>query len=81
MPAQSEMRQNSLQRLRGRVVRSRSIGTKLTPAEEQQILEVAEAQGKSPSEWARDVLLHGAITTNCGEMETHISSPSLSASR
>ena len=35
MPAQSETRENSLQRLRGRVARSRSIGTKLTPDEEQ----------------------------------------------
>ena len=64
--------ENSLQRLRGRVARSRSIGTKLTPDEEQQILEAAEAQGKAPSEWARDVLLRGAITTNRGEMEIHI---------
>ena len=61
-----------MQRLRGRVARSRSIGTKLTPDEEQQILEAAEAQGKAPSEWARDVLLRGAITTNRGEMEIHI---------
>jgi hypothetical protein len=72
MPAQSEIRENSLQRLRGRVARSRSIGTKLTPDEEQQILEAAEAQGKAPSEWARDVLLRGAVTTNRGEMEIHI---------
>jgi hypothetical protein len=72
MPAQTEIRENSLQRLRGRVARSRSIGTKLTPAEEQQILEAAEGQGKAPSEWARDVLLHGAIATNRGEMEIHI---------
>jgi hypothetical protein len=72
MPAQSEIRESSLQRLRGRVARSRSIGTKLTPDEEHQILEAAEAQGKAPSEWARDVLLRGAITTNRGEMEIHI---------
>jgi hypothetical protein len=72
MPAQSEIRENSLQRLRGRVARSRSIGTKLTPDEERQILEAAEVQGKAPSEWARDVLLRGAITTNRGEMEIHI---------
>jgi hypothetical protein len=72
VPAQTEIRENSLQRLRGRVARSRSIGTKLTPDEEQQILDAAEAQGKAPSEWARDVLLRGAITTNRGEMEIHI---------
>src|SRR5271156_4872798 len=72
MPIQTEERGASLRRLRGRVARSRSIGTKLTPDEEQQILEAAEAQGKAPSEWARDVLLRGAITTNRGEMEIHI---------
>lgn len=44
-------------RLRGRVPRSRSIGTKLTPAEEREILAAAEAQGKAPSEWTREVLL------------------------
>jgi hypothetical protein len=72
MPAQGETRENSLHRLRGRVARSRSIGTKLTPDEEQQILFAAEAQGKAPSEWARDVLLRSAIATNRGEMEMHI---------
>jgi hypothetical protein len=72
VPAQTEIRENSLQRLRGRVARSRSIGTKLTPEEEKQILEAAEAQGKAPSEWARDALLRGATTTNRGEMEIHI---------
>ena len=72
MPAQSETRENSLQRLRGRVARSRSIGTKLTPDEEQEILAAAEAQGKAPSEWVRDVLLRSAMATIRGEMETHI---------
>jgi uncharacterized protein (DUF1778 family) len=63
MPVQSETCENSLQRLRGRVARSRSIGTKLTPDEEQQILSAAEAQGKALSEWVRDVLLRGATPT------------------
>jgi hypothetical protein len=54
------------------MARSRSIGTKLTPAEEKQILAAAEADGKAPSEWARDLLLRGAISTNRGEMELHI---------
>ena len=27
---------------------------------------------KAPSEWARDVLLRGAVATNRGEMEMHI---------
>ena len=54
------------------MARSRSIGTKLTPEEEQQILEAAEVQGKAPSEWARDLLLRGAVASNRGEMEMHI---------
>jgi hypothetical protein len=32
----------------------------------------AEAQGKAPSEWVRDLLLRDAIATNRGEMEMHI---------
>jgi hypothetical protein len=72
MAAQSITQENSIQRLRGRVARSRSIGTKLTPVEEQHILAVAEAQGKAPSEWVRDLLLRGAIAADRGEMEMHI---------
>jgi uncharacterized protein (DUF1778 family) len=53
------------------VARSRSIGTKLTPDEEQDILAAAEAQGKAPNEWVRDVLLRNAMATIRGEMETH----------
>jgi hypothetical protein len=59
-------------RLKGRVARSRSIGTKLTPDEEKQILAAAESQGKVPSEWARDLLLRGSVIVNQGEMELHI---------
>ena len=59
-------------RLKGRVARSRSIGTKLTPDEEKQILAAAEAHGKVPSEWARELLLRGAVVGNHGEMEMHI---------
>ena len=54
------------------MARSRSIGTKLTPDEERQILAAAEAEGKAPSEWARDLLLRGAVASNQGEMEMHI---------
>ena len=39
------------------MARSRSIGTKLTPDEERQILAAAEAEGEAPSKWARDLLL------------------------
>jgi len=72
MSIQTEERDTNLRRLRGRVARSRSIGTKLTPDEERQILAAAEAEGKAPSEWARDLLLRGAVATNRGEMEMHI---------
>ena len=59
-------------RLRGRLARFRSIGTKLTPVEEKRILAAAEADGKAPSEWARDLLLGGAASAIRGEMEMHI---------
>ena len=59
-------------RLKGREPRSRSIGTKLTPSEEKMILTAAETQGKAPSEWARDLLLRGAVADNRGQLEMHI---------
>jgi hypothetical protein len=59
-------------RLKGREARSRSIGTKLTPSEEKKIIAAAEAQGKAPSEWARELLLRGAFADNRGQMEMHI---------
>jgi len=59
-------------RLKGREARSRSIGTKLTPSEEQKVIAAAEAQGKAPSEWARDLLLRGAFADNRSHMELHI---------
>jgi hypothetical protein len=72
MPEQAEKSEKNLRRLRGRMARSQSIGTKLTPDEERQILVAAEADGKAPSEWARDQLLRGAVASNRGEMEMHI---------
>ena len=72
MSEQAEKREKNLRRLRGRMARSQSIGTKLTPDEERQILVAAEADGKAPSEWARDLLLRGALAGNRGEMEMHI---------
>ena len=40
--------------------RSRSLGTKLTLAEEREMARAAAAVGKSASEWAREVLLREA---------------------
>jgi hypothetical protein len=72
MPVQVEKGEKNLQRLLGRVARSQSIGTKLTPDEERQVLAAAEADGKVPSEWARDLLLRGAVASSRGEMEMHL---------
>jgi hypothetical protein len=72
MPIQAEKGEKNLRRLRGRGARSRSIGTKLTPDEERQILAAAEAEGKVLSEWARDRLLRGTVAGNRTEMEMHI---------
>ena len=72
MNAQSKKHETNLRRLRGRVARTRSIGTKVTPDEAHQILAAAEAEGKAPSEWARDRLLRGTVASNRAEMEMHI---------
>jgi hypothetical protein len=40
--------------------RSQSLGTKLTPSEERELIVAAEGYGKSASEWAREVLLREA---------------------
>jgi len=72
MPEQAEKSEKNLRRLRGRMARSRSIGTKVTPDEERQVLAAAEAAGKAPSEWARDLLLRGTVACNRGEMEMHL---------
>ena len=72
MPKQAEKSEKNLRRLRGRVARSQSLGTKLTPDEERQILMAAEADGKAPIEWVRDLLLRGAVASNRGEMEMHL---------
>src|SRR5581483_9633447 len=72
MGTQNQLIEPSPPRLRGRVARSRSIGTKLTPEEERRILAAAEADGKAPSEWAREMLLGGAASTVRSEMEMHI---------
>ena len=43
-----------------RASRSRSLGTKLTLLEERELVRAAETEGKSASEWAREVLLREA---------------------
>jgi hypothetical protein len=72
MGTQNQLIDTGPPRLRGRVARSRSIGTKLTPEEESRILAAAEAEGKAPSEWVRDRLLADAPGTGGGPVEMHI---------
>ena len=72
MPEHAEKSDKNLGRLRGRMARSQSIGTKLTPDEERRVLAAAEAEGKAASEWVRDRLLRGATASNQGEMDMHL---------
>ncbi|MBB5061655.1 hypothetical protein HDF16_006391 [Granulicella aggregans] len=59
---------------RGRIrsSRSRSLGTKITLNEEREIVIAAEREGKSASEWARDVLLREARSTRADALFTEI---------
>jgi hypothetical protein len=59
-------------KLRGRERRSLNLSTKLTPIEAQAIEEAASEAGKTPSEWARDVLLRPGAAGKRTEMEMHI---------
>jgi hypothetical protein len=51
----------SPEKLRGRGRRSCNFSTKLTTNEAQALEEAASRAGKTPSEWARDLLLHGVV--------------------
>ena len=57
---QTDSLNSGTRRVKGRARRTQSIGTKLTEHEESAILNAAEQQGKSPSEWARETLLAAA---------------------
>ncbi len=52
--------------------RSRSLGTKLTVKEERELVRAAEGEGKSASEWAREVLLREARTARTDALFTEI---------
>ena len=60
------------EKLRGRERRSLNLSTKLTTAESKTIEDAASMAGKTPSEWARDLLLRGAAAENHSQMEMHI---------
>ena len=51
-------------RLKGRSQRTQSIGTKLTPEEESDVLSASEKDGKVPSEWVRDLIMNELRTSS-----------------
>ncbi|HKV77260.1 MAG TPA: hypothetical protein VJP02_03930 [Candidatus Sulfotelmatobacter sp.] len=59
-------------KLRGRDRRSLNLSTKLTAIEAQAVEEAASRAGKTPSEWARDVLLRHEALGKGTEMEVHL---------
>ena len=63
--------ERSSDKLRGRDRRSLNLSTKLTAIEAKAIDEAASRAGKTPSEWARDVLLRSE-TGRQSEIEMHI---------
>jgi hypothetical protein len=60
------------EKLRGRDRRSLNLSTKLTAAESKRIEDAASQVSKTPSEWARDVLLRSANLGSYSEMEMHL---------
>jgi hypothetical protein len=54
-------------RLKGRSQRTQSIGTKLTPEEETDVLSASEKDGKVPSEWVRDLIMKELRTSSAAD--------------
>jgi hypothetical protein len=66
------IQERSSEKLRGRDRRSRNLSTKLTANEAKAVEEAASRAGKTPSEWARDLLLRSAVIGSQTQMEMHI---------
>lgn len=64
--------ERSAEKLRGRDRRSRNLSTKLTTNEAKAVEEAAARAGKTPSEWARDLLLGSVVIGSHTQMEMHI---------
>ena len=60
------------EKLRGRDRRSCNLSTKLTTNEAKAVEEAASRAGKTPSEWARELLLHGVVVGSHTPMDLHI---------
>ena len=72
MPELHAIYERSSAKLRGRDRRSLNLSTKLTPIEAQAVEEAASRAGKTPSEWAREVLLRPEALGKGTEMEVHL---------
>ncbi len=72
MSAQEITMEQRLGRGKIRESRSRSFGTKLTLREERELVRAAEAEGKTASEWAREVLLREARSFRADALFTEI---------
>jgi hypothetical protein len=64
--------ERNLEKLRGRDRRSCNLSTKLTTNEAKAVEEAASRAGKTPSEWARELLLHGVVVGSHTPMDLHI---------
>ena len=62
----------NLEKLRGRDRRSCNLSTKLTTNEAKAVEEAASRAGKTPSEWARELLLHGVVVGSHTPMDLYI---------
>jgi hypothetical protein len=60
------------EKLRGRDRRSNNLSTKLTTREARAVEEAASRAGKTPSEWARDLLLGSTVVGGHTDMEMQI---------
>ena len=60
------------EKLHGRDRRSLNLSTKLTAVEAKAIEDAASRAGKTPSEWAREMLLRSDLVGTHTEMEMHI---------
>jgi hypothetical protein len=72
MPAVQSIVEPGSGRLHGRDRRSLNLSTKLTKSEAKTIEEAASRAGKTPSEWAREILLRNDVLGRHTEMEMHI---------
>jgi hypothetical protein len=72
MAKEQVIEERGSEKLHGRGRRSLNLSTKLTADESKCIQETASRESKTPSEWAREVLLRSVATGGPLEIQTHI---------